>query len=260
VIAVGRDLALILRELSLERDILPRGLAHPIAVGQQPQNELGRTPGLVNDEGFNGFSGNFQKYGAVKVTPRNFYRLLQTNQDVLLFPGGAREAMSGRRDYALQWPEKVDFVRVAARFNAIIIPFSAIGMVDSAKTVLDYEDVWRVPFLRDLAKRASANVTAARFDEKDEDEIIGAPIALPSVPARNYFLFGKPVDTSNVDPKNRAQCTRVYQEVKASVKNGIDDLLQARKHDPFRDSLTRIPYEQVLRKSSPTFSTEILNR
>lgn len=60
--------------------------------------------------------------GAVEVNPRNFYRLLQTGQAVLLFPGGVREALHGKNeDYQVYWPEKTDFVRVAARFNATIV-------------------------------------------------------------------------------------------------------------------------------------------
>ena len=33
----------------------------------------------------------FTKFGAVEVTPRNFYRLMQRNEAVLLYPGGVRE-------------------------------------------------------------------------------------------------------------------------------------------------------------------------
>jgi pimeloyl-ACP methyl ester carboxylesterase len=78
---------------------------------------------------FNGI-GSFQEFGAVPVTPKNFYKMMQQNQFGLLFPGGAREATHGKgEDYALFWPEEraADFVRVAAKFDALIVPFGAVG-------------------------------------------------------------------------------------------------------------------------------------
>ena len=52
-----------------------RGLAHP-AHWQGPQGAL------------------FERFGAVKATPRAAFRLLQSGEAVLLFPGGGREARS----------------------------------------------------------------------------------------------------------------------------------------------------------------------
>jgi hypothetical protein len=50
----------------------------------------------------------------------------------MLFPGGAREALHGKgEEYKLFWPEKVDFVRMAGLFDAIIVPFSSIGIAES---------------------------------------------------------------------------------------------------------------------------------
>lgn len=50
----------------------PRGLAHPL----HWRGPLGPA---------------FERFGAVKASPRAMYTLLQANQQVLLFPGGARE-------------------------------------------------------------------------------------------------------------------------------------------------------------------------
>ncbi len=53
---------------------------------------------------------------------------------MLLFPGGIREALHGPgEDYQLFWPSKTDFVRVAARFDAVVVPFGGIGADDSAQ-------------------------------------------------------------------------------------------------------------------------------
>ena len=53
---------------------------------------------------------------------------------MLLFPGGIREALHGPgEDYQLFWPSKTDFVRVAARFDAVVVPFGGVGADDSAQ-------------------------------------------------------------------------------------------------------------------------------
>ena len=40
--------------------------------------------------------GSFEEFGAVPVTPRNYFKLLENNEMVLLFPGGVREANHGK--------------------------------------------------------------------------------------------------------------------------------------------------------------------
>jgi len=49
----------------------------------------------------------------VEVTPRNFIRLLQRDECVLLFPGGVRESNHGKgENNMLFWPEETDFVQM----------------------------------------------------------------------------------------------------------------------------------------------------
>lgn len=50
----------------------------------------------------------------------------------LLFPGGAREVNKKvGQEYQLFWKESPDFVRLAARCGAIIVPFAAVGADDA---------------------------------------------------------------------------------------------------------------------------------
>lgn len=260
--AAALDLRVFMAELIEHRNIYPRGLAHPVAFPpNQEKNELhGRTPGLVNGGQPNPFNGDLQTFGAVVVTPRNYYRLLQSGQDALLFPGGAREAFSGRKDYPLLWPDKVDFVRTAARFNATIVPLSAIGMVDSVNVLAETEDVFKLPFIGERAKATSQNVTSARYDQRNEDELFGFPLFTLKLPSRNYFLFGKPISARDIDPNDKEACARLYKEVQSTVRTGLDDLLRARERDPFRSTPKRLAYERVFGKKSPTFPLEELNR
>ena len=72
-------MSLIVSQLVEDREIYVRGLAHPIIF-------------QASSTGNNGFADpDFLKFGAVEVTPRNYYRLMETGQAALLFPGGVRE-------------------------------------------------------------------------------------------------------------------------------------------------------------------------
>jgi hypothetical protein len=200
-----------------------------------------------------------QEFGAIPVTPRNYYRLMQAGQCGLLFPGGAKEALTGRKDYPLFWPTKTDFVRTAARFNATILPLSAVGMVDSINVFVETEDIFDLPFVGQRARELSENVTSARYDQNGADEILLPPIALPTLPARNYFVFGKAISTADVDPKDKEACARVYKQAQDEVRKGLDDILRARELDPFKDTPRRLAYERVFGKTASTFPIDELN-
>ena len=80
----------------------------------------------------------FRTFGAVPVNARNAYSLLAAKEPVLLFPGGVREAYKKKgEEYQLFWPEKAEFVRLAVRHGATIVPFSAVGC----------DDAFEVPYL-----------------------------------------------------------------------------------------------------------------
>ncbi|CAM9623563.1 unnamed protein product [Ectocarpus fasciculatus] len=164
------DLGVIVERLFSERQILARGLAHPIVFmgrttpraldgvvdgvvkssEEQSKNDNGEVnrkndgskskKGSVDGQGKageaqekdeNGMQTFFTKFGAVPVSPRNMYRLLKRGDNVLLFPGGVSEAYHKKgEDYKLFWPEKAEFIRLAVASGAIIVPFSAIGVAD----------------------------------------------------------------------------------------------------------------------------------
>jgi len=204
---LGADLGMLVAKL-FKNGIPVRGLAHPFifqgATGGGPgsssslrkSRELGRVPGIeepTSDDGGNNSlqnMQNFEEFGAVMVTPKNFYRLMQTGQNALLFPGGVREVFHGKDEsYKLFWPEKVDFVRTAARFNATIVPVSAVGMADSFNFLLDSKELLDVPFLGERVKNFTDSVVPARFDSDNQDELFVPPLVAPGVPSRNYFVL-----------------------------------------------------------------------
>jgi pimeloyl-ACP methyl ester carboxylesterase/1-acyl-sn-glycerol-3-phosphate acyltransferase len=253
----GLDLGLVLAELYEQRQIWARGLAHPVVSSrldkslQMPNRPL--SPGLVekpkNVRGGGGDPSNpstFQEFGAVMVTPRNYYKLLQTGQNVLLFPGGVREVFHGKDEaYKLFWPETPDFVRTAARFNATIVPLAGIGAADSVDILIDGPDMTK----------------SARYDNTNDDELFVPPFFVPKLPpARHYFCFGKPFVTTNIDPKNITQCEGIYKDIKTELERGLEDLQTARESDPYKDSVARLALEQASGKPAPTFPVDQLNR
>ena len=249
----------------IENDIVVRGLAHPIIFQGSGSDELnGRTPGIspkTSDGNSATDTSNFRTFGAVMVTPRNYYRVLQSGQNALLFPGGVREVFHGRDEaYQLFWPEKVDFVRTAARFNATIIPLSAVGMADSLNILLEPSEIVDLPWIGERAKNFAANVTAARFDAANENEVFLPPIIAPGLPSRNYFLFGKPMSTKDLDPSDKASCEDVYNELQKEMKRGFDDILQAREKDTYMQAPQRLAYERLTGQKAPTFDIEEVNR
>lgn len=258
---------MIVAELYEQRSIFARGLAHPVVFNQTKYPELlGRTPGIVPStpeapgaDAINGFN-NFQKFGAVAVTPKNFYSLMQSGQNGLLFPGGVKDLFQTDPRYPLKWPEKTDFVRTAAKFNATIIPVSAVGMLESFRILVEAEDTVNIPFIGKQISETGGFLPAARFDASKNEREPLAPIPVPSVPARNYFVFGKAFSTKGIDANDREACAKLYKDIVAETRRGLDDILSSRKHDPFYDTPRRLAYEQLAKKKAPTFEVDRLNR
>jgi hypothetical protein len=258
---VGLDVSLVISKF-IDIELPVRGLAHPVVFQQQQPSRQrldldGRIPGLTNMQrsGAGPSTSNFEQFGAVMVTPRNYYRLLQSGQNALLFPGGVKEVFHGRdQAYELLWPEKVDFVRTAARFNATIIPLSAVGMADSLNILLDPSEIANLPFLGERARKFTNNMTAARFDMANEEENFLPPVVAPGLPSRNYFVFGQPISTSTLDPKDKVACEALYKSVQAEMRRGFRDVLAAREKDPYKEAPIRLAYERLNRKKAPTFS------
>lgn len=195
------------------------------------------------------------------VTPRNFYGLMASNATVLLFPGGVREANHNKgQAYQLFWPNRTDFVRIAAKFDALIVPFGAIGAADSVDILLDSNDLDQIPILGERLRASQAAVPVARRGmgaavPEEEKERMSIPVSLPSLsgPERFYFHFDTPYDTMGIDPRDKEACTTAYEAVKGGVESSIAYLLEARKKDSYRPLPKRLIYEQITGSRAPSF-------
>eukprot|EP00197_Chlamydomonas_leiostraca_P012444 CAMPEP_0202879844 /NCGR_PEP_ID=MMETSP1391-20130828/34179_1 /ASSEMBLY_ACC=CAM_ASM_000867 /TAXON_ID=1034604 /ORGANISM="Chlamydomonas leiostraca, Strain SAG 11-49" /LENGTH=171 /DNA_ID=CAMNT_0049562249 /DNA_START=62 /DNA_END=574 /DNA_ORIENTATION=- len=169
------------------------------------------------------------------------HKLLAGGEVVLLYPGGAREAFKRKDEkYKLLWPERAEFVRMAARFGATIIPFAAVGAEDGVNQVLDGRDLAALPIIGEsIRKRASAVPQARRgvsaSTSPDLEESFIQPLITLNAPQRFYFVFRAPITTTPDMAGDRAACDALYARVKGEVQGGLDYLLAARERDPYAD-------------------------
>ena len=80
---MGLELDQLYEEFLRERKISVRGMAHPAlfsSMGRNPRPEFSRFDYM-------------NVFGALPVSPTNIYRLLSRKAFILLYPGGAREAL-----------------------------------------------------------------------------------------------------------------------------------------------------------------------
>jgi pimeloyl-ACP methyl ester carboxylesterase/1-acyl-sn-glycerol-3-phosphate acyltransferase len=156
--------------------------------------------------------------GAVPATPRNFFRLLREGEPVLLFPGGPSEVCRRRgQKYTLAWPEKTDFVRTAAKLNAVIVPFSSVGADDAVDILADGQELQSIPVLGAMLTRA------LRANGFDPNHVM--PLGTLPIPRNRFrFEFHAPISCDSLEPKDADACRAVYLQVQGAVEDGIQRL------------------------------------
>ncbi|KAK3239240.1 hypothetical protein CYMTET_50824 [Cymbomonas tetramitiformis] len=258
------DLGPLIAGVLEEKGMLIRGLAHPMAfqgfrASEDSTDEAEGRSGQAQQPGQGpGSAGLLSAYGAVPVSARNMYNLLNNGEAVLLYPGGVREAYKRKgEEYKLIWPDKPEVIRMAARFGATIVPLSAVGIDDNVDIIADAEDLLSLPVLGDYIRdRTSGIPTARNTDATPEiDETFIAPIPAPQTPGRYYFLFGTPIRTDPSMVKDGELAEDLYKKLKSGVEEGIEYLCTKRDEDPYSDFFKRLVYEASWggTKQAPTF-------
>ncbi|KAL5717430.1 hypothetical protein ACHQM5_010432 [Ranunculus cassubicifolius] len=248
---LGLELGPLFAQFLHERDILLRGLAHPFMFGKSWERSL-------QD------SSSFDLYrllGGVPVSASGFYKLLSTKSHVLLYPGGVREALHRKgEEYKLFWPLQSEFVRMAARFGAKIVPFGVIGEDELFDIFIDYDDYMKFPYAKaQIEELNNGRVRRLRSDINGAvaEEDLHFPGILPKVPGRFYFMFGKPIDTQDQkeELRDREKAHELYLQIKSQVEGNISYLKEKRENDPYRSFLSRLVYQATHGPNSqiPTF-------
>ncbi|KAF5961518.1 hypothetical protein HYC85_002727 [Camellia sinensis] len=201
---LGLEMMPIVSSFWAKRNILLRGIAHPMMYRNLRNGESPLIPDISTYD-------ILRIMGAVPVSVTNFYKLLSSNAHVLLYPGGMREALHRKgEEYKLFWPEQSEFVRMAARFGATIIPFGSVGEDDIGQLLVDYDDLMKVPHIKAKIKEVAEAVLQSRTDDDGEldNQDPHLPLILTKLPGRFYNLFGKPIETEgSCFPVNMLDCT-----------------------------------------------------
>ncbi|XP_026449370.1 acyltransferase-like protein At1g54570, chloroplastic [Papaver somniferum] len=235
---MGLELPLLIEEFLRVKKVMVRGIAHPILFSTKSET--------AKQE----FSNNdiVSLFGAVPVSASYMFKLLSTNSVVLLYPGGAREALHSKgEEYKCFWPEQPEFVRMAAQFGATIVPFGAVGEDDLAQYVLDYDDQMKIPFLGDFWREQNEQAIKLRADATGEvgNQNMFIPGLLPKIPGRLYYLFGTPIETKGKkkELKDRDNANVLYLQIKSEVENMMSYLVKQREEDPYRGIVERTLYK-----------------
>ena len=194
-----------------------------------------------------GTKETFERFGATPISARSLYKSLANGEAALLFPGGAREVFKRKgEEYTIFWPDDPDFVRLAARTNATLIPFSGVGGDDSFTMALDSEEILAAPGIGSFFSERVSGLPSLV-----EGDAFVPPFGAVT-PARHYFVFGTPIPTRDLDPSDRAGCEAAYADLRRQVKGGISLLREeVRPADPYRDLVKRSAWEAVYDGQAP---------
>ncbi|XP_075640363.1 phytyl ester synthase 2, chloroplastic-like [Castanea sativa] len=246
---LGFELVPLIANIFRERNILVRGIAHPMLF--MKKGNIQETFLDVSQY------DTFRIMGAVPVSASNLFKLLSSKSHVLLYPGGVREASHRKgEEYELMWPEQSEFVRMAARFGAKIIPFGAVGEDDISELVFDYDDQMKIPYLKNQIEKLTNAAVNLRTDATGEvaNQDLHFPGILPKFPGRFYYYFGKPIETEGLkqELKDRDKAHELYLQVKSEVRRCLAYLKEKRESDPYRNLLSRLIYQ-----ATHSFTSEI---
>ncbi|KAK9071584.1 hypothetical protein SSX86_008012 [Deinandra increscens subsp. villosa] len=232
---LGLELVPLILEFLREKNVIVRGMAHPALFTENSSNRLQEVS----------YVDLMKVFGALPVTPSNLFKLLSSKSFTLLYPGGAREALHRKgEEYKLFWPDQPEFVRMAAKFGATIVPFGAVGEDDLVEMILDYDDVMRIPVLNDYIRRT--NEQGVRLRNGMEGEVANQdfyfPGLLPKVPGRFYYLFGKPIRTEGRENmlKDKENAKELYMQIQSEVEKSMAYLIKKREKDPYRGVVDRV--------------------
>ncbi|GLU18723.1 hypothetical protein SLE2022_350070 [Rubroshorea leprosula] len=235
---LGIEVVPLVSEFLTQKNILLRGIAHPMLFERLRE---GRLPDVSTFD-------IIRLMGAVPVSGTNLYKLMSSKSHSLLFPGGVREALHRKGEaYKLFWPERSEFVRMATRFGAKIVPFGVVGADDFAEVIFDYNDQMKIPYFREFIEDLTAEAVVLRNEGDGEvaNQQIYQPLLAPRFPGRYYLYFGKPIETQGrkQELRDKEKCHQLYLHIKSEVERCIAYLKEKREEDPYRNIVPRLMYQ-----------------
>ncbi|KAL4343886.1 hypothetical protein AHAS_Ahas11G0123200 [Arachis hypogaea] len=153
------------------------------------------------------------------------------------------EPLTQGKEYKVIWPDHPEFVRMAARFGATIVPFGTVGEDDIADILLDFNDLAKIPYFIEYVRELQRGLVKFRDEISGEvaSRDIAPPLILPKLPGRFYYLFGKPISTKGMENmlKDREAANKLYLQIKSEVENNMCYLLKKRQEDLYRNFIDK---------------------
>ncbi|XP_035838425.1 acyltransferase-like protein At1g54570, chloroplastic isoform X3 [Helianthus annuus] len=232
------DVFPLIAEFLREKKITLHGLSHPELFDIDVEHEYYMIP-IID---------LLKLGGSIPISGRNLFKLLEKKSHVLLYPGGIREALHRKGEAGkLFWPDKQEFVRMAVRFGATIIPYGSVGEDDILELIVDYNDMKRNPLLNYIVNEFNQGKKNLREGVGGEiaKQPFHIPIVVPKPPGRVYFKFGKPIRTKGKEHMlyDYGYLQELYLQVRSDVEKNIAYLLKKRKEDPYRSGVQRLLWQ-----------------
>lgn len=163
--------------------------------------------------------------GATMGHPDVGRALMRHDQDILVFPGGAHEAVKpSHKRYQLQWKDRLGFIRLAAEFAYPIVPFGLVGPDELYEYLLDSDEVI------DILKRLGLWSASMREDAIPPllRGIFGTPVPRPQA---SFLSFGEPLllPPPGKRPASKKQLQTWRNTVAARIDAEIAQMLLARE-------------------------------
>lgn len=173
--------------------------------------------------------------GATMGHPDVARALMAHDQDILVFPGGAHEAVKpSRQRYQLQWKDRLGFVRLAAEYGYPIVPFGLVGPDEFYEYLLDSEQVCA------LLERLGLWSEGTRRDAVPP-LLRGSFGSLMPRPQASYLGFGEPLRLPSPGARKpgRKQLQDWRDIVAARIEEQIANMLLRREQTRHENGLLR---------------------
>jgi 1-acyl-sn-glycerol-3-phosphate acyltransferase len=173
------------------------------------------------------------KHGMVLGSPENCSALMRAGENILVFPGGAREVMRRKGEaYQLIWKKRAGFARLAIEHGYDIVPFGSVGPDESYRILWDANDILNTRWLRTAAERSGV-LEFTRDGDFIPPVALGLGPTLIPKPQRYYFGFGARISTEQLkgSQQDPDAVWALREQVATAVKYQIDRLQAYRQED-----------------------------
>ena len=167
--------------------------------------------------------------GIVEGRRDNAIGLLEEEQLVVTYPGGARDSVKGSHErYELKWAQRRGFARVAIATGTPVVPVGGVGP-DEVFPLHTKDGVFPFPFLGDSSYRLPFFLPVARpvpFTFR-----IGEPICPPSINELRSEASGDP-QWEGVDEIPGTLIDPFVSECRKRLETVLEALVADRREDP----------------------------